>query len=366
MTQYRNVNNFLKSIGFEMPMTVEEYKAEKKAVIVCPNQHRRELAKTSLHNKISAFRRGAVDSFCADCSQEKDHKESEEKYIQEIEEKTGHRVITIDVVSRKVEYECGNCSEIGSSHITNLTTQNKGYCKSCENQHTKLTYDVLKAKVEEMGVVLLTKPEEYTNNKMLLSIICACGNEDKKRLADIRRGRGCEAVCKQRKYEETCLEKYGVRNASQDPVVFAKIMASIRRRKTYTFPSGREVIVQGYETYALDYLLEQQQDKFLGRPLTEDDIKVGVDVPRFAYTDLDGTQRTYFPDFYIAGMIVEVKGDWTLHKWKESNERKFQAVRESGYPIRLLLHYESGEIQEDRMVEGDLSDLEFRDKGRRY
>ncbi len=192
MSQYKNVSEFLATIGFTMPMTQDEYKAEKKAVIVCPIGHRKELAKTSLTNKIGMFRRGEVEEFCGDCLKGAEHKESEEKYTQLIEEKTGHIVLEVDVKTRNVVYECGSCGEKAHSNTGSLIRQNMGHCKSCEYSQMKMSYSDLKRKVEEMGVRLLTKPEEYTNNKMILSIVCSCGKEDKKALRDIRKGKKCK------------------------------------------------------------------------------------------------------------------------------------------------------------------------------
>lgn len=86
---------------------------------------------------------------------------------------------------------------------------------------------------------------------------------------------------------------------------------------------------------------------------------------------MDGKQRVYHPDFAIEDMIIEVKGDWTLHKWKDTNLRKFKAVTSKGYKLRLLLFYENGEIQEDILIGSEddvkkVEELEFREKGRRY
>lgn len=70
-------------------------------------------------------------------------------------------------------------------------------------------------------------------------------------------------------------------------------------------------------------------------------------------------------------MIIEVKGDWTLHSQKEKNIKKFQAVNRKGYQMRLLLLYENGEVQEDLLMVVDddikqIEELKFREKGRRY
>lgn len=192
MSQYKNVSEFLATIGFTMPMTQDEYKAEKKAVIVCPIGHRKEFAKASLQNKISLFRRGEVEEFCGDCLKGAEHKESEEKYTQLIEQKTGHIVLGVDVKTRNVDYECGTCGESSQSNINNMLHRNNGGCKSCEYSQMKMSYSDLKRKVEEMGARLITKPEEYINNKMLLSIVCSCGKEDKKALSDIRKGKKCK------------------------------------------------------------------------------------------------------------------------------------------------------------------------------
>jgi hypothetical protein len=207
---------------------------------------------------------------------------------------------------------------------------------------------------------------------MHLSILCVCGEVDSRPLSDIEKGKKCAKNCKLKKSIKTCMEKYGVTNPSKDPVIFQKIMSSIRRRKEHILPiSGRVLTLQGYEPQAVDYLLDQKEDKYLNRPIEEDDIKVGVDVKNFDYINVDGTKRRYYPDLMIDRMIIEVKGDWTLHHWKETNIEKFKAVIDAGYWLRLLLFYENGEIQEDLVfkVEDDIKQIEelsFRDKGRRY
>ena len=144
-------------------------------------------------------------------------------------------------------------------------------------------------------------------------------------------------------------------------------MKAVFRRKEHTLPSGKVVALQGYEPQAIDYLLEQKVDKFLGREIEEDEFKFGKNVPSFDYVDEEGVERVYHPDFAIGNMIIEVKGDWTLHSQKETNIRKFKAVNSKGYQLRLILLYEIGEIQEDLLLQGDeLREMKFRENGRRY
>jgi hypothetical protein len=128
------------------------------------------------------------------------------------------------------------------------------------------------------------------------------------------------------------------------------------------------VYLMGYEPQAVMYLLGQEQDKYLQKKIEEDDIFTGKMVPRFKYED-----HTYFPDLFLEekNMIVEVKGDWTFHRDKEVNEKKFKAVIREGYALRLILMYENGEVQDDLLFEKEedvdvMYEMKFREKGRRY
>ena len=368
---YSLASSFSQSIGFSVLTPESEYKSEKRVTVRCPEGHDSSFSINALNNKRSAYNNKRVTIFCSTCSAIKNEEDSKQHFIKSIEEKTGHTVISINIQTRKVQYECGNCFTINDSNIVVLDSRSKGYCRTCENWHQKLPYEELKRKVEEMKVVLLTTEEEYTNNKMLLRIICLCGRLDEKCLNDIRRGRGCNEFCKLQKCRDTCMERYGVTNVSKDPVIFERIMNAVYRRKEYSLPSGKIVSLQGYEPSAIDYLLDQKVDKFLDRKIEEDDLSFGKDVPSFNYIDEDGVDRVYHPDFAIGRMIIEVKGDWTLHSQKEKNIKKFQAVNRKGYQMRLLLLYENGEVQEDLLMVVDddikqIEELKFREKGRRY
>jgi hypothetical protein len=73
------------------------------------------------------------------------------------------------------------------------------------------------------------------------------------------------------------------------------------------FPSGRVARVQGYESNALDILLQQFQ---------EEDLVIGKgEVPEIWY-DLSGQRHRYFPDIYVPKekLIIEVKCQWTYNK----------------------------------------------------
>jgi hypothetical protein len=98
--------------------------------------------------------------------------------------------------------------------------------------------------------------------------------------------------------------------------------------KEYTMPSGKIVKLQGYEPQVLTELL---------KIYSEDDIVIGVKeifkyTGRIKYLMIDGSEHTYYPDFYIksTNTIIEVKSQWTFDKWKEKNLAKEQACLQQG------------------------------------
>lgn len=137
---------------------------------------------------------------------------------------------------------------------------------------------------------------------------------------------------------DVCMEKYGVANVSQVPEVHDKIMKSVRRRKEYTMPSGRRVVLQGYEPFALDMLLEQYAEELIA---VDTDQK-----PRIEYTASDGITHYYFPDIFIPSenLIIEVKSKWTYESALEVNRLKRDACRAAGYQFQFLVFNEQGEL----------------------
>jgi hypothetical protein len=210
--QYKNMVEFLSEAHYTLLTEKEVYialpKKEKSLTIQCPQGHVFELGGNAFGNKKCRYKKESLDmkTFCSVCSIGDQKKDSEDDHKQLIEERTGHKVLEIDRSTRQVVYQCGKCGQTNSSYISNLTRQNKGRCGKCENEHTKLNFDDIKRRVEAMGVQLLTKKEEYVNNKMLLSLICVCGGPDQKTLKDIERGRKCDKVCRMKKFKDTCME----------------------------------------------------------------------------------------------------------------------------------------------------------------
>lgn len=115
------------------------------------------------------------------------------------------------------------------------------------------------------------------------------------------------------------IERYGEPYAMQNAEIFEKAQKTARSRKKFTFPSGREVFVQGYEPFALRDLIEEG--------VNEDDIIVCKDIPKVLYFYED-KKRRYYTDIYIKSkdLMIEIKSTYTLEMEIDKNIAKFQAA----------------------------------------
>lgn len=110
-----------------------------------------------------------------------------------------------------------------------------------------------------------------------------------------------------------------------------KSVLSRYRKKKYILPSGKEILLQGYEPQFLDYV-------FKNTSLAENDIDYSYRV--ISYKDHTGKHRRYVPDFYIPkfNLIVEVKSWWVLDRQTVENfEAKKAATISAGYKFVTVL-----------------------------
>lgn len=143
----------------------------------------------------------------------------------------------------------------------------------------------------------------------------------------------------QQKYRDTNMAVRGVEYVLQDPAIFAKAEASRLRRKDYTMPSGAVIRVQGYEPWALDRLLTDG--------IAESDFVIGGGQVSIAYVDVDGRNRKFYPDIYIASQnrIIEVKSTYTYAMEQERNRCKQTAAQTSGYACEFWIFDGAGNLQ---------------------
>jgi hypothetical protein len=236
----------------------------------------------------------------------------------------------------------------------------------------KYTKDLLQEILDEGGAVVL---EEYTkwNQRMKVRFRCSCGVDTDKRFEMLNKYHlpYCKECCKNKVLERqktTCLEKYGVDNASRLSEVKEKIKKVYQEKygdhpkrteavknkwvetcmekygghpnqnrdvqaksefkgcnyKEFTFPSGKKIKVQGYEHLAIIILLTQ---------LNEEEIVIGkAFVPTINYS-INNIKHVYFPDIYIPmeNKIIEVKSEWSLKYPRSHIEEKALATVKEGY-----------------------------------
>jgi len=128
------------------------------------------------------------------------------------------------------------------------------------------------------------------------------------------------------------IEKYGVSNPGQVAEISERSKKSAYKKKIYTFPNGNQIIIQGYESLAIDWLISQGYH--------EDDIKTSrIDVPEIWYIDENGKKRRYYPDIWIKidNQIYEVKGVYTYTASLSRNLLKREACINAGYKFTFVI-----------------------------
>jgi hypothetical protein len=136
------------------------------------------------------------------------------------------------------------------------------------------------------------------------------------------------------KSKKTCLEKYGLEHPLQNPEIAEKSSKKAYSKKKYTFPSGRQEYIQGYENFALDELV--QNDK-----VDENNIITSRKlVPKIWYTDIKCKKHRHYVDIFIPSQnkCIEVKSTWTAKKKKDSIYLKQQAGKDLGYEYEIWIY----------------------------
>lgn len=144
------------------------------------------------------------------------------------------------------------------------------------------------------------------------------------------------------KIQESCkkywMDKYGVENAIQVPEFFEKSQRNSRRLKSYSFPSGKEVKIQGYERYALNLLIKSY---------TEEDIIVGSGLVPEIFYDYENKIKRYFTDIYIPknNLMIEVKSIYTMECDIDINLAKRKACLEQGFDFQFWIFDKKQNLQ---------------------
>ncbi|MCK9574579.1 MAG: hypothetical protein WC979_01600 [Candidatus Pacearchaeota archaeon] len=106
-------------------------------------------------------------------------------------------------------------------------------------------------------------------------------------------------------------------------------------KKSYTFPSGKHVWVQGSEPKALDILLNDYAES----DIVVDDDAIARFIGKIYYKGLDGKDHRYIPDIYIISerKIIEVKSSFTYKIQSKTNNLKELACLKAGYRFEFMI-----------------------------
>lgn len=255
-----------------------------------------------------------------------------------------------DYVTRdtRVIAKCLYCDLSFNKSLNKLHKQRNFGCLACAKD---LKFNRIKnTMLEKYGVEYAAQsPELYAKQEITMRLkygfYSAVQNEAvKQKIRDTNLERyGCEyglsnkEVIKKR--EKTNLERYGVRNPLQRPEIQEKATKSAFRFKTYKLPSGKEIQLQGYEPFGIDYLLNVEH-------IREEEIVTGSEnVPLITYKDNNGVERKHFVDIYLpkTNKCIEIKSSWTFTKNTEHIFLKQQFAKEANFAYEIWVFGHKGE-----------------------
>jgi len=209
-------------------------------------------------------------------------------------------------------------------------------CRSCgikESKGNRGSYGDFCQLLEKENWKMVSPESEYQNTKTRMRIRTPDGYEWFTTYNRFHQG------------HRVIINEYGWVNPMQTLEGFNKQQKSAFSLKSYTFPSGREVFVQGYEPRCLDYL--QQELK-----ISEDDITVDHKKMPSIWYRFGGKRRRYYPDVYIISqnLLIEVKSPYTYKLAKEQNLAKWRATARI-CPLRVYI-FDAKKLLETRHYSG--------------
>ena len=147
------------------------------------------------------------------------------------------------------------------------------------------------------------------------------------------------------KAKQTYKAKTGFDSPMHNPEVLAKLFQSLFKFKPYTYPSGRETLVQGFEGFCLDDLIKNEgidENEICNEIELKNDIQP---MPEIWYPFGDKTKR-YFPDIFIPSQnrIIEVKAQYIFDLQREKNLAKAAACVKAGYKFEFRFYGNNGNL----------------------
>jgi len=155
---------------------------------------------------------------------------------------------------------------------------------------------------------------------------------------------GISHPSKQPNYRKNCSQTYfnrtGYHHNMQNPESFHKQQESAFKYKEYQLPSGKIVKVQGYEPFALNILLNEQNYK-------EDELIIStIEQPQIKYF-FENEQHKHYLDIFIPkeNRIIEIKSTYTYEREIDKCLAKQNAAKEQGYIYEIWI------IDKEKIIE---------------
>jgi hypothetical protein len=241
---------------------------------------------------------------------------------------------------------CKDCTRVIWTKKTKETNIKK-YGVECTVHNPEIKKKIIKSNLEKYGVENVLQSEEI-KGKIKKRNLETYGVEhytqteecrDKMKKTNLEKygveNYGQTKECRD-KMKQTSLIRYGVEHSGQSQEIQEKIQNQSLKFKEYTMPSGKIRKVQGYESFALNELVQLYKE--------EDILTNRRDIPRIQYM-INDKNKYYFPDIYIKSVnkIIEVKSTWT-YKLKTGNiKEKEEATKKLGYDYEIWIYDGKGE-----------------------
>ena len=143
------------------------------------------------------------------------------------------------------------------------------------------------------------------------------------------------------KIKNTNLIKYGVENPSQCPDFLDKQQKNAFKIKTYISKTNKQYEYQGYENFALDELINNQN-------IDENEIiNLKREVPELWYNDLNGIKRRHFVDIYLKNLnkCIEIKSTYTINLNYDNVLQKQKYAKKDGYNYEIWIFDKKGKLE---------------------
>ena len=206
--------------------------------------------------------------------------------------------------------------------------------------------------MEKYGVEYIFQSEEVKNKIKETNVerygdTCALRNsliKEKQQNTNIEKYGGISPMCSnnvKEKSKNTSLINYGVEYPMQNADYANNIKKHAYLYKSYTFPSGKSIQIQGYENFVLDEIFQNENI------LEEDIVTCRTQVPEVWYLDSNSKKHRYYVDVFIPSQnrMIECKSTWTMKKGieKENVYLKQQACKDAGYYCEIWVYNAKGE-----------------------